>query len=123
MIFAVASSAPGLATDSLFVFFSEQDVILMRQGRTLFIDQRQFKGAKFTNIVTALSKTDADSLAMLQQANGLTAARVDLTPPEPHAHESKCPGCDGLVTTASMFEGRCIVCWATEAKRLRTSSN
>lgn len=123
MIFALASAAPGRPTDTLFLFFNEQDVVTMRQGRTLFVDQRQLKGGTFTSLVTALSKTDADSLAMIQKANGLKAAVVDLNPPAPAAHESKCRGCGGLVATASMFEDACIVCWATEAKRRRAAAN
>lgn len=123
MIFALASAAPGRPLDTLFLFFNEQDVVTMRQGRTVFVDQRQLKGGTFTSIVTALAKTDADAVAVIEKANGLKAARVDLDPPAPAAHESKCKGCGGLVATASMFEDTCIVCWATEAKRFRAASN
>jgi hypothetical protein len=123
MIFALASAVPGAPMDTLFLFFNEQDVITMRQGRTLFVDQRQLKGATFKQVITALGQTDADAVALIQKANGLKAAAVDLDPPAPAVHESKCPGCGGLVATATMFEGRCIVCWATEAKRLRAASN
>lgn len=123
MIFALASAAPGGPMDTLLVFFNEQDVITMRQGRTLFVDQRQLKGAKFTQVITALVKTNADAIALIEKGNGLKAAAVDLSPPAPAAHESKCKGCGGLVATATMFEDTCIVCWATEAKRRRAASN
>ena len=124
MIFALAAAdrRPGAPMDCLFVFFTEQDVITMRQGRTLFVDQRQLKGGKFTQIITALVKTDADAVAMLKKAN-LTHARVDLTPPEPAAGQAKCKGCGGLVAAETLFEETCIVCWATEAKRHRAARN
>lgn len=124
MIFALGSSSPKATLDTLFVMFSEQDVITMRQGRTLFVDPRQLGGGTFTTIITCLNKTDADSLSLLDKSGALqAAARVDLNPPGPAANESKCKECDGCIATSAMFEDTCIVCWATEAKRFRTASN
>lgn len=124
MIFALAAAdrRPGAPIDTLFVFFTEQDVITMRQGRTLFVDQRQLQGKKFTQIITALVKTNDDAVAMLKKAN-LQGATVDLTPPAPNPGQAKCKGCGGLVAAETLFEDTCIVCWATEAKRSRAARN
>jgi hypothetical protein len=46
-----------------------------------------------------------------------------ITAPDPRPHETRCAGCQGLVATETLFEGRCIICWATEAKRRRVESN
>jgi hypothetical protein len=117
MIFLVAANEP-----TLFVMLSEQDVASMRQGRTTFVDKRALGKYTFDRVVLSLSKTDNDSIALLNKAGhkvDVEKAAVHSTDPG----ESVCKGCAGLIKTESMFEDKCIVCWAAEAKNKRTSSN
>lgn len=116
MIFILDKQKP----PGLILMLSEADVANMRAGRTTFVDQRQLSGAKFHRVVLSLHPSDTAALEMIRAAGH----RVDqLAVPEPGPAESRCVGCEGCIATASMFEGKCIVCWATEAKRLKTERN
>jgi hypothetical protein len=105
---------------TLVVMLSEKDVRTLRDKHTVFVDQRQLKGGKFSRVVLSLEKTDQDSLKVIQQAGH----RVDqLASPEPAPAESVCTGCHGLIATASMLDGKCIACWRAQVKELLTRSN
>lgn len=118
MIFALAKKEP-----ALFVFLTEQDVKTLRTGHTLFVDQRQLKGAMFDRVILALNKTDGATMAMLKSAkNGMNLPPMGAAP-EPNPGQYRCPGCDGIKTVADLFDGKCIVCWATEAKKARIANN
>lgn len=105
---------------TLMVMLCEKDIRSIREKHTLFVDQRQLKGKKFTRVVLSLEKTDQDNLELIRQAGH----RVDqLVCPEPAPAESVCMGCHGLIVTASMLEGKCIACWRQQVKELLTGSN
>ena len=116
MIFAAGAEGP-----TVVLMLSEADIVGMRLGQTRFVDERQTGGIEFRRIVLSLSKTDADSLELLKSAGHDT---TNYKVPEPHeGKEGRCQGCDGIIPLGGLFEDRCIVCWATEAKRARTESN
>jgi hypothetical protein len=116
MIFVIGKNEP-----ALFVMLSEEDVQKMRQGNTTFVDQRQLKGARFDRVILSLHKTNQEALEILRQAGHHVPQLKD---PEPVAGEARCNGgCNGLIKTVLMYEGCCITCWATRAKKLETQSN
>ncbi len=116
MIFVAAETN----NETIFLMLSEQDIQTMRNGSTKFIDERQTGGISFKRVVLSLSKTDTEALECIRQAG----YRVpQLKNPEPVAGESRCKGCEGLMQTWQLFEGQCIVCWATQCKKLRVASN
>lgn len=112
MIFVVAANEP-----AVFLMLAEKDVASMREGRTVFVDGRATGGVVFNKVLVSLHPTDQDALHMLHTAGHVVP---ELATHEPVAKEVRCAGCQGLNSVGSLFEGRCIVCWATEAKRLRT---
>ncbi len=115
MIFVLGKLEP-----VLFVMLSESDVTGMRTGVTRFVDQRQLKGAMFNQVIVSLSKTDTESLNLLKRAGH---AVDPLSIPEPMPDETRCIGCEGLIKTPLLFEGKCICCWAAEAKKLAVARN
>ncbi len=117
MIFAAAEKEP-----AMFLFLSEKDIQDMREGRTKFVDERATKGFAFQKVILAVVKTDQDAIALLQ---GHAAPEVMANPglTEKQAGEEQCPRCGAILQKGSLFECLCVVCWATEAKRLRTQSN
>lgn len=112
MIFVAAANE-----HTVVLMLSEQDVITLREGRTLFVDERATKGATFKNVILSLHKTNEEALATLRAAGHSTPS--SLITHEPLPSESRCSGCNGLLPTPSLFEGQCTVCWATEAKKYR----
>lgn len=115
MIFVMASNEP-----TLFLMLAEGDVKSMRLGHTKFVDKRMLNKYTFNKVIVSLHKTDEDALECIRQAGHRVP---ELPNPEPIANETRCLGCSGLILTASMFEGRCIVCWANMAKKLITDNN
>lgn len=106
--------------ESLFVMLSEKDIRTIRGKRTLFVDRHQLKGKLFRRIILSLENTDQDSLELIRKAGH----RVDeLVNPEPEAKESACHGCFGVMPTATLHDGKCIVCWRNQVKELLTNSN
>lgn len=117
MIFLLAKDLP-----ALFLMLSEKDIGIMRPGRTLFVDQRQLGGRTFDRVILSLGKTDAENLELVQKAQPGMDMR-EFVSPEPARAEARCKGCEAIVEACTLFEERCIVCWATEAKKLRTARN
>ena len=99
---------------------SEADARTMREGRTLFVDKRQTGGVTFDKIVLSLHASERHAL---EELRGAGYEVPQLKCPEPLPEESRCAGCEGLMPTPSLFERRCIVCWAVEAKRGRLARN
>lgn len=112
MIFLIPPEEP-----SVMILLSESDVKTMREGRTVFIDDRHLQGRTFGKCVIGLGKSDAANLALVKSAGTKIAERFDCNKPEPG--EETCQGCKGQMVLGSTLEGRCIVCWATEAKASR----
>lgn len=117
MIFVLAEKAP-----VLFLMLSEQDIHTMRPGRTLFVDQRQLGGRTFDQVILSLHKTDAEALEEIR-LSGAPARSKTLKLPEPAADETVCDGCKAIVKTYLLLDGRCITCWADEAKKARIGRN
>jgi hypothetical protein len=116
MIFALGDDGPAAP---LFVMLSESDVAdKLRPGHTLYVDPALLGGRTFGHVVISLGKTDQDNVALLHKAAPETrgmAPRVR----EPGAAEARCKGpCKGVQPEADLFEGKCTVCWATQAKAL-----
>lgn len=105
---------------ALFVMLTEKDIVTLRQGHTLFVDQRQLQGATFEQAILSLHKSNEEAVALLKTAGGDISK---LTHAEPKANQLVCPGCQGVIDTVTMFEGQCIVCWASQAKKLKIQSN
>ena len=117
MIFALGATEPALV-----LLVTEKDLQLIRQGRTLFVDQRQLQGGKFDQVVIGYAKTDEDAVALLEKGNNLSLAKQSPIA-EPKLTEGRCKGCNGCIALELLFEERCTVCWATEAKKLRGERN
>ena len=111
MIFVQAAKEP-----TMILMLAEKDVQSMRQGRTLFVDERQTCGTRFNKVVLSLAKTDQESLALIRQA-GYDTSKLG-PQAEPTLGEARCNECQGCIAAALMFEGKCTVCWATLAKKL-----
>jgi hypothetical protein len=109
MIFATAADEP-----AVFLMLSEDDVVQMREGRTKFVDRRATGGATFKKVILSLHKTNDEAIALLRKYGH---ARGEPVTHEPLAGEGQCVSCKGIMAPASLFEGKCIVCWAMEAKK------
>lgn len=111
----------------LFCMLSEQDIGQMRTGVTKFVDERQLGERTFQRVVISLHKTDAEALRLLKQQLTVQQRKEleqqGLKGPEPTVGEAKCIGCQGINPIESLFEGRCICCWAAKAKKLESQSN
>lgn len=118
MIFMLAANEP-----ALMVFMTEKDLQNIRGGRTVFVDQRQIRGHSFKKVVIAYAKTDQAALDMIQKHAGTAIDPASIVSPEPTAKEGRCSGCNGCIAEALLFEGKCNICWAEEAKSLRRQSN
>lgn len=106
---------------TLFVMLSESDVAdKMRPGNSMFVDGRHLQGKKFEKVILSLHKTNEDAIALIHQAGG---PKEQVDGHHPTATETRCAKCEAIVERGSTFEGRCIVCWATEAKARRAESN
>jgi hypothetical protein len=116
-----------MATDgTLLVMLNEKDVSTMRQGNTTFVDERSLKGASFTRIVLSLHKTDQSALEMLKSVNPTAKKALEkgmVPEPEPNIGETRCIKCRGVMAIETLFEGKCICCWAAQAKQIEAQSN
>lgn len=117
MIFVLAGD-----NESLFVILSEKDLPVLRQGNTKFVDHHQLGAKTFKRVVFSLSKSDQDSLDMLKKAGHANLA-MSLVHPEPEKAEARCGGCQGIMFHHLLHDGKCICCWADEAKKLKIASN
>lgn len=102
MIYAVA-----LKEQTIVLMISEKDVEDLRAGHTKFVDKRMMKGKKFDSIIISLHKTDDESIKVLKLGN-----EIFHNP----GIEATCRGCQGDIKKELLFEGKCIVCWAKQAK-------
>lgn len=120
MIFVAAANEP-----TMVIMLSEQDVMGMRQGQYRFVDERATKGHQFNKCVVCLYKTDAESLAALKKSQGgvLPGQVTEQMVTETKATEERCFVCKGVGPIGSLYEDKCITCWAVEAKRLRLQGN
>jgi len=118
MIFALGQSPP-----ALFVFVTASDVKLIQEGRTLFVDQRQLGGKTFDRVILAFSKTNQDAIDLLTRSGTYKLPEGQIEGPTPYSGEARCATCESIVQECTLFEKRCIVCWATEAKKARIGSN
>jgi hypothetical protein len=97
---------------SVMLMLSEQDVNNMRSGRTVFVDERQAKGATFSRIVLSLHKTNEVALDVIRRSGHKVPPLESLEIPTPVAPaEGRCDGCQGIMDLASLHKGKCIVCW------------
>lgn len=118
MIFALTADQTGL-----FLFLSEEDVIQMRKGSTKFVDQRSLGDATFSQVILSLHKSDSATMEMLKKFGHAQTAKI-VGEPQPKANEGRCNGdCRGTMPLEQLYEGRCIVCWADEAKKSRIARN
>lgn len=104
---------------SMFLMLSEQDIGQLRQGNTKFVDERQTGGVPFNRVVLSLHKTDQESINILQKAGAYVPPREDMRTAEPKAEEIRCKSCDAINNPGSLFEDRCITCWAAIAKGVK----
>lgn len=117
MIFALAQKEP-----TIFLMLSHKDIQTMREGRTVFVDDRQLGGGTFNRVLVCVNKTDKDSIKMIQK-HGQLPQGTSFDSVQPKANEEKCSGCDGCIAPELLFEGKCMVCWATLAKKLQVERN
>lgn len=103
-----------LQEDTMFLFLSETDLQHLRQGHTRFVNEEMLENHKFGHIILAYGKTDAETVKMLESKIGR---------PVPDLTKGTCLGCNGVIEESSLFEGQCIVCWATQAKRAKLRLN
>jgi hypothetical protein len=101
---------------NIMLLLSEKDIQSMREGRTLFVDERQTQGLLFKSVTLGLSPTDQHSLELIRQSGKRVA---QLPNPEPGPQEVRCSTCPAILSVGQLFEERCMVCWATEAKERR----
>lgn len=103
---------------SMFLMLSEQDMGQLRQGNTKFVDERQTGGVPFNRVVLSLHKTDQEAIEILQKAGHFVPQREDMRSADPKAEQVRCKSCDAINERGSLFEDKCITCWAAMAKGL-----
>lgn len=92
----------------LFVFLMPDDLVTLKSGRTLFVDDRQIGNHKFNRVILAFVNSKEDVHEMLRKAGKDPG---DMVNPQAKPEEDRCLGCNGLVLKASLLGGKCIVCW------------
>jgi hypothetical protein len=114
-----------LATDgSLVMMLTEADATAMRPGRTLFVDDRQLKGATFRRIMLSLHPNVEAIYADLRRAgHGDKVNGSAFVTPEAKPEEGQCDACGGLMPKYMLDHDRCIVCWQNMAIRRMGESN
>ncbi len=110
MVFVTARDHP-----TIFLMLSEKDIQTMREGRTVFVDERVTKDSSFKAVIVSVSPTDEHSLQLIRSSGNLTPGLSNMQPKE---DEVTCSDCKGIMFAHSLFEGKCMICWATLAKHL-----
>lgn len=118
MLFAMADKAP-----ALFVFLEPKDASSLREGRTLYVDPSMTGGAYFNQIIISQHGSREEIVKMIRSVQPNAVIPEHFPDPPPHEGEFVCKECKGSTPAAHLFEGVCVVCWATAAKKLRTQSN
>lgn len=120
MIFVAARNEP-----AIFLMLAEKDLATMRPGRTLFVDDRQTGGMKFTKVIISLHASNEAALEALRQAgHGEALSKAGhIVSPLPREGEAQCDECLGIMPAYQLNHGRCIVCWRNLAIRHMGASN
>lgn len=118
MMFILAEKEP-----VLFLCLLTEDEMKLRNGHTLFVDPRMTGGRSFNQVVVSLHKTKDDVVAMLRSVQPGAKIPDHLPEPPPREGEVACSGCGASNRPEMLFEARCLLCWANEAKRFRAQSN
>lgn len=117
MIFLTAEKA------TMLLMLSEQDLQKLRAGSSLFVDDRATKGHLFNRVIIGWGKTDAESIKMVESAGHKLDHSTGLVSHEAKPGEAICAGCQGIMEPCLLLDGKCIVCWAGQAKKLMTARN
>jgi len=104
MIFMLADKEPVLVC-----FLLPEDLAMLRQGNTVFVDQRQLQGRAFEQVVLSLHRSREEVMETLRSGGKLEGKKFVV--PQPHENEGKCEGCECITQRNLLYRGRCIVCW------------
>jgi hypothetical protein len=107
------------ATDTLFLFLTEQDCNDMRGKRTKFVDHKMLKGKSFKKIVVSLHRNTDEARKVLEQAGYLGKEEGLFTRGPEADKEEQCEGCKGLLHRGSLYAGKCVSCWRETAEHYR----
>lgn len=110
MLFIAAATEP-----TMILMLTEEDVQILRTGRTLFVDQSATGKFQFDKVVLSLHRDNAEVAATLRQAGHKVPAV--LPEPEPQAEDARCAGCRGVMKAHLLYRGKCIVCWHEDAQK------
>ena len=110
---------------SIILMLSEKDVLTMRKGHTVFVDDRQTGGIQFSRVVLSLHKDNDAALEVIRRSGHQTNVKAaDLPIPQPRVPvEEECQGCFGIKRAEELYRGKCVICWYDEVQRLRTQGN
>jgi hypothetical protein len=112
MIFILAEKAP-----VLFVCMIPPDMEILGRGNTLVIDPRMIGERFFNSVTISLHKTKEEIVQMITSVNPNAVIPDHLESMiQPHPGELQCAGCHSSNPADRLFENKCIVCWANEAK-------
>src|SRR5579872_4269120 len=114
MLYIVPENVP-----TLFVCLTFDDYQKLRAGNTLFVDPRMTGGRFFNQFVISLHESKDQIVKLLLQVQPNAKIPEHLPEPPPHEGEYACAGCNVSNSPDRLFEDRCIICWANEAKRFR----
>lgn len=117
MIYVAAANEP-----TMIILLSDKDIEGLKSGQTRFVDERTTQDYRFSKCVVGYAKTDEDARTMIGMSNAEFQKRAT-GKPLPRGFEKQCDICDGIMLPSQMFEGRCITCWASQAKKLRQLLN
>ena len=107
MLFIAAKNEP-----AIIMLLFEKDIKTIKEGRTIFVDERVTKGATFKEVVFGYAQDENAAKALIEQSG------YDLVTMKQKAHEVQCQGCNGFMTAEQLLDGKCIVCWRQKVKEL-----
>ena len=110
----------------MMIFLTEQDVQVMRPGRTVFLDLAQSPVKQFTarKVVLSLHKDAAAIHAVMHQAGwGAAADALAGKAPVAESDEECCIDCGGINKKFNLYIGKCIVYWYKRAMANLRDSN
>lgn len=107
MIFILAENEP-----TLFIMLVRDDLPDLHKGLTKFVDPRHIGDKMFNRVIVSLHKNKAEIMKLL----GAKMDGKEFVEAGAIQGESKCAGCSGTMPAHLLFEGKCICCWANQAK-------
>jgi hypothetical protein len=109
---------------TVLLMLSELDFNKIRDGQTLFIDERHIRDMTVNRVILGYGKTDDESEAIIRRYGRTDGTEVPfVNDVKPNAGEVRCTDCKALMPPYLVLEGKCIFCWHKQATAIPPESH